>query len=205
MLILPAGKSPNQVLMQQPGYNLWMPQLYRHQLAQFTKVLLALVSHQLLPGYSLHIGSIRERATLVKFIQLAYQELFPEQPDFSHLAQTVKQYFSKETPLWWVESADVSVLPSSSSVNQPLACIWLGNAIDQVQGDRHTHVFLLYVVPEHRRQGIGSALMRHAEDWARARGDRQIGLQVFESNPPALNLYHQLGYQTQSLWMIKPL
>lgn len=139
----------------------------------------------------------------MKFLRLSYQELFPEQEDFSHLAATVKQYFSKETPLWWVESANAPV--SAPSLNQPVACLWLGNAIDQVRGDRHAHVFLLYVMPEHRRQGIGSALMRHAEDWARARGDRQIGLQVFQSNQPAVSLYHQLGFKTQSLWMVKPL
>jgi ribosomal protein S18 acetylase RimI-like enzyme len=169
------------------------------------------VSNQLLPGYQLRIGSGRERAALVKFLQLSYQELFPEQDDFSHLAQTVRQYFSRETPLWWVESADAAVSGGSSVVlpspplSQAVACIWVGNAIDQLQGDRHAHIFLLYVMPEHRRQGIGSALMRHVEDWARARGDRQIGLQVFQANQPAVNLYQQLGYQTQSLWMLKPL
>jgi len=52
-------------------------------------------------------------------------------------------------------------------------------------------------VPEHRRQGIGTALMRYVEDWQEL-GAIQIGLQVFQSNQPALNLYNQLGYQTQS-------
>jgi ribosomal protein S18 acetylase RimI-like enzyme len=145
----------------------------------------------------------------VKFLQLSYQELFPEQGDFSHLPETVRRYFSRETPLWWVESADATVNAGSPIVppplSQPVACLWMGNAIDQLQGDRHAHIFLLYVMPEHRRRGVGSALMRHAEDWARARGDRQIGLQVFQSNKPALNLYHRLGYQTQSLWMVKSL
>jgi ribosomal protein S18 acetylase RimI-like enzyme len=47
--------------------------------------------------------------------------------------------------------------------------------------------------------------MRYVENWAITRGDRQIGLQVFQSNTAAINLYHQLGYQTQSLWMVKPL
>ncbi len=159
--------------------------------------------YQLLPGYQLRIGSGQERVTLVKFLQLSYQELFPEQDNFSHLTETVKQYFSGSTPLWWVEPANDPV--SAPIPSQPIACLWLGNAIDQVRGDRHAHVFLLYVMPEHRRQGIGSALMRHAEDWARARGDRQIGLQVFQSNQPAYRLYHQLGYKTQSLWMVKPL
>ena len=81
----------------------------------------------------------------------------------------------------------------------------MGNSIDQVRGDRHAHIFLLYVVSEHRRRGVGKALMQYVENWAITRGDRQIGLQVFKSNQPALNLYNQLGYQTQSLWMVKSL
>ena len=176
------------------------------QLTRFLNFQWHALSNQLLAGYQLRTGSLRERATLVNFLQLSYHELFPEQKDFSHLQATVQQYFSSATPLWWVDVNPVSfdylqVLPPS----QPVACLWLGNAVDQLKGDRHSHIFLLYVMPEYRRQGIGSALMRYAEDWARARGDRQIGLQVFQSNQPALNLYQQLGYQTQSLWMVKSL
>lgn len=138
-------------------------------------------------------------------MQKSYQELFPEQ-DFSHLAQTVEQYFSKETPLWWVSPSDESIHPSSFIIHpSKVACLWVGNAIDQVKGIRHTHIFLLYVKPEHRRRGIGKALMQYVENWAISKGDRQIGLQVFQSNTPAINLYQQLGYQTQSLWMVKPL
>jgi ribosomal protein S18 acetylase RimI-like enzyme len=137
-----------------------------------------------------------------------YQELFPHQ-DFDHLARTVEQYFSTDTPLWWVEENSEEMGKwgdgGQSHTPCPIACLWVGNAIDQVQGDRHAHIFLLYVLPEHRRRGIGTALMHHVETWATQRGDRQIALQVFSSNQPALNLYQQLGYQTQSLWMIKPL
>jgi len=132
-------------------------------------------------------------------MDLTYQELFPQQQDFSHLAATVEGYFSQQTPLWWVQISCVQLAAVT------VGCLWLGNAVDQVRGDRHAHVFLLYILPEHRRQGLGSALMRHADDWAKARGDRQIGLQVFQSNQPALNLYQHLGYETQSLWMSKPL
>jgi ribosomal protein S18 acetylase RimI-like enzyme len=154
-------------------------------------------------------------------MQRSYQDIFP-QGDFSHLAQTVEQYFSSKTPLWWVEEVEEEdtemerrgdggtefsasprpLVPPSSS---PVACLWVGNAIDQIEGSRHAHIFLLYVVPEHRRRGIGTALMKYVENWATQRGDRQIGLQVFQSNQAALNLYDQLGYQTQSLWMVKSL
>jgi ribosomal protein S18 acetylase RimI-like enzyme len=189
-----------------------MIRLYRHPLERLSiKRLLLLVFSQILPGYQLRVGMKRERESLLQFLQRSYQELFPEQNDFSHLSVTVKQYFSRETPLWWVEPVvaavpeDATLVPRSPLVSEPIACLWMGNAIDQVEGNRYAHVFLLYVVPEYRRRGIGSALMRHAENWARTRGDRQIGLQVFQYNQPAITLYRQLGYQTQSLLMIKPL
>ncbi|NEP82785.1 MAG: GNAT family N-acetyltransferase, partial [Okeania sp. SIO3B3] len=111
---------------------------------------------------------------------------------------TVDRYLSTQTPIWWVEVID-------KPVTSPIGCLWLGNAIDQVEGDQVTHIFLLYVSPPHRRLGIGSALVTHAENWAKARGDRQIGLQVFVSNQPALNLYHKLGFQSESMLMVKSL
>lgn len=161
-------------------------------------------------GYWLCQGSNLDRALLLKFLRRTYAELQPE-GDFSHLSATVDQYFSADTPLWWVEQdapQQDAGLPSLWG-NQPrrtkVACLWLGNAVDQLRGDRHTHVFLLYVALDHRRQGIGTALMKQAEVWARARGDRKIGLQVFQRNQPALNLYQSLGYTPESLWMSKDL
>ncbi|BAZ86689.1 GNAT family N-acetyltransferase [Dolichospermum compactum] len=177
----------------------------------------------LLPGYSVRQGSTLDKALLVKFMQRTYQEQFPDQ-NFSHLAHTVEQYFCRNTPLWWVDAevreqgagggeqgAGGNNFPITNH-QSPVACLWVGNAIDQVSGDRHPHIFLLYVIPEYRRRGLGKALMNYIENWAKqnrnASGEQtyhQIGLQVFLSNTPALNLYHQLGYQEQSLWMIKSL
>ncbi len=126
-------------------------------------------------------------------MQKTYQELAPKQ-DFSHLALTVEQYLSRETPLWWVNDS-----------NSPVACLWAGNAIDQITGDRIAHIFLLYVAPEHRRRGIATALIGLVETWAIDKGLGEVTLQVFQANSSALNLYNRLGYQTQSLSMVKPL
>lgn len=153
-------------------------------------------SNPFVPGYVLRLGSSIDRALLVNFMQCTYEELYPDQ-SFAHLAQTVDRYLCTETPLWWVDDVQTP--------QYPVACVWVGTAIDQVRGDRHAHIFLLYVRPAHRRRGLGTALMRHVETWATQRGDRQLGLQVFATNPPAIALYHQLGYQTQSFWMVKPL
>ncbi|MBF2016161.1 MAG: GNAT family N-acetyltransferase [Rivularia sp. T60_A2020_040] len=163
------------------------------------------VVEKLLPDYTVRSGSTQDFALLVKFMQRTYQDMFPRQ-DFSHLSQTVEQYLSQNTPLWWVEYSPEKNQPVTDIFpSRPIACLWMGNAIDQITGLRHAHIFLLYVIPEHRRKGIGTALMHYAENWAKNRGDTQIALQVFQSNTPALNLYNQLGYQNQSLWMVKPL
>ncbi|MGF1672411.1 MAG: GNAT family N-acetyltransferase, partial [Rivularia sp. (in: cyanobacteria)] len=100
---------------------------------------------KLLPDYTVRSGSTLDLALLVKFMQRTYQDIFPQQ-DFTHLSQTVEQYLSPDTPLWWVEYSaplkPVSIFPS-----RPIACLWMGNAIDQITGLRHAHIFLLYVIP----------------------------------------------------------
>lgn len=156
---------------------------------------------QLPDGYSLRQGEARDRALLVKFLRHTYKELFPYQPHFVHLIKTVDDYFSRETPLWWIEITKAMVLDQVRS--DQVACLWMGNGIDQVSGDRYSHIFLLYVMPEYRRQGLGKALMNQAINYAQARGDRQIGLQVFTHNQQALKLYQNFGFQTQSLFMFK--
>jgi len=152
-----------------------------------------------------------------------YKELHPQRT-FDHLAQTIDAYFSAQTPLWWVE-----MLPQNDATAEPaeppetllnarthpglmgrtrpsyVGGLWMGTATDQVSGLRHAHIFLLYVQPEHRRKGLGRCLMGQAEAWATERGDRQISLQVFEHNTAALSLYQGLGYQPQSIALVKPL
>jgi ribosomal protein S18 acetylase RimI-like enzyme len=153
-------------------------------------------------AYHLRRGNTLDRALLLKLTRRTYSELHPN-ASLAHLAETIDQYFSARTPVWFVEFAPS---PSDRSPTPPLsaiACIWLGTAIDQVRGDRHANVFLLYVAPEHRRRGIASVLLHTAETWATERGDRQITLQVFEFNEPAIRLYEKQGYQVQSLVMQK--
>lgn len=162
-------------------------------------------------GYRLRVGSGLDRALLVKFMQRTYRELNPE-ADINHLAQTVDQHFSSETPLWWVQpvksvdssSSDSSIgLPHTHSRSAPVACLWMGQAINQITGYRQAYTFLLYVAPDVRRQGIGTALMHHGEQWAKQQGFHELGLQVFQTNQAALQLYRRLKYQPTSVWMTK--
>ncbi|MEO0373955.1 MAG: GNAT family N-acetyltransferase [Cyanobacteria bacterium P01_A01_bin.17] len=146
------------------------------------------------PGFQLRLGRSADQALLLTFMQKTYREAYP-QCQIEHLAETVSQYWSKDSPVWFVASVDAPAV----------ACLWLGRAIDQVTGEHYTHVLLLYVMPAYRRQGIGTALMRQAEAWAKERRDRKLGLQVFEASQPAQALYAHLGYTTHARTLIKSL
>jgi ribosomal protein S18 acetylase RimI-like enzyme len=56
-------------------------------------------------------------------------------------------------------------------------------------------IFHLHVAPEHRHQGIGRNLLRHAEDRLRLRGHARVLLGVDKSNRVARDLYEWLGYR----------
>ena len=47
----------------------------------------------------------------------------------------------------------------------------------------------------YRRQGIGTALMRHARQWAREQGLQMLLAEATTKNYPALCFYQKLGFQ----------
>jgi diamine N-acetyltransferase len=59
---------------------------------------------------------------------------------------------------------------------------------------RFAEVDMLVVRADHRRAGVGRALMQHAADWATAHGLREIQLNVWEFNRGAIAFYKELGY-----------
>lgn len=70
-----------------------------------------------------------------------------------------------------------------------------GFAILRVTGDE-AEILSLDVLPRARRQGVGSDILREALDTARARGAREVFLEVDKENAPALALYFKAGFVT---------
>jgi GNAT superfamily N-acetyltransferase len=66
-------------------------------------------------------------------------------------------------------------------------------------------VFAVYLRPEHRGQGFGSATMRALDLEADRLGMRSLALHVFSSNGVAVHLYQSSGYCTKSMNMVKSL
>jgi ribosomal protein S18 acetylase RimI-like enzyme len=61
-------------------------------------------------------------------------------------------------------------------------------------GIKGAYVNNLHVLPQLKRQGIGSALLKHGEDWARAHGYDSLFLFVFEDNQQARAFYRADGW-----------
>ncbi|MFC6835366.1 GNAT family N-acetyltransferase [Halomarina ordinaria] len=61
----------------------------------------------------------------------------------------------------------------------------------------------LYVDPDHRGAGIGTALLRAAEEALRADGADVVALDVMAGNEAAQRLYRELGYRPHRITMTK--
>jgi GNAT superfamily N-acetyltransferase len=60
----------------------------------------------------------------------------------------------------------------------------------------------LYVVPEHRGGGAGTALLRHLAQLAVARGCARFEWSCLDWNEPAIQFYRSLGARSQDEWVI---
>ena len=76
---------------------------------------------------------------------------------------------------------------------------------DDVTGVERVHVADLCVVQDARRRGVGSALMRAGEAWARERGLPVLSLDLWATNERARAFYETLGYSAESSCLFKRL
>jgi ribosomal protein S18 acetylase RimI-like enzyme len=97
-----------------------------------------------------------------------------------------------------------TVLIAEDEDGTPLGFISLKVSRD-VAGVERGHVADLAVAESARRRGVGRALMRAGEAWARERGFTALSLDVWSTNERALEFYGRLGYGAESLCLIKAL
>lgn len=56
----------------------------------------------------------------------------------------------------------------------------------------------LFVAPNHRTKGVGSALLKHAHAWAKAEGAFRVVLETAHTNKTAQSVYEGLGYELET-------
>ena len=72
-------------------------------------------------------------------------------------------------------------------------------------GRRHAHVSVVATTEEAEGAGVGRALMRHAEEWARQRGLGLLTLNMFAANARARRFYESAGFAVEMVKYVKPL
>jgi GNAT superfamily N-acetyltransferase len=76
---------------------------------------------------------------------------------------------------------------------------------DSISGEACGTIPLLAVSPETQGMGVGQILMKAAEVWAKDQGYRLLHLEVFANNSKARGFYQNLGFESETLHMIKTL
>ncbi|MCE0539561.1 GNAT family N-acetyltransferase [Kineosporia rhizophila] len=109
--------------------------------------------------------------------------------------------------------ADSATAPENLLARDPEALVLaldddtvVGSVIAGFDGWRY-HLYRLSVAPGHRRQGIATALLEHAENRFRALGATRSDAMVLDENVTAQSAWWARGYRVQEDWSrwIKPL
>ena len=68
---------------------------------------------------------------------------------------------------------------------------------------KHAYLGFMYVVPEHRGNGVNRRIVDDLEAWSVSQGVQQIRLEVYASNVPAIKAYEKAEYVPVLLEMQK--
>jgi ribosomal protein S18 acetylase RimI-like enzyme len=102
-------------------------------------------------------------------------------------------------------AADAAMFVAEDDSGNPLGFIHLTTADDYYSARETAHVADIVVAPKAAGQGVGSALIAYAEEWARAGGFAMLTLNVFTANRLARDLYRKLGFEEEWIRCIKRL
>lgn len=97
----------------------------------------------------------------------------------------------------------VAVLMAETPEGKAVGCVQVQVAMEFFSGAPEAYVAALMVGRAAEGHGVGRALMAAAEAWARERGLRRLSLEVFAGNARARAFYRKLGFQEDSLRLVR--
>jgi ribosomal protein S18 acetylase RimI-like enzyme len=83
--------------------------------------------------------------------------------------------------------------------------VWVAKDQNDFTGQLQASLLNQYVAEPYRSQGLGHRLLETAEEWARQQGLPRISLSIGACNTLGQRLYESLGYQVETLRMVKQL
>jgi len=93
--------------------------------------------------------------------------------------QRIRDQLDDPRHAWWVTKQDHALTGFAHALLEAPAC-----KLDK-----------LYVHPAHQRHGIGAAMVRTVEGWARRQQARSLWLQVNRGNAQAIRAYEKYGFR----------
>ncbi|WP_049620835.1 GNAT family N-acetyltransferase [Frateuria defendens] len=102
------------------------------------------------------------------------------------------------------QPANSFVFVAEDADGKPVGFIHLQKTQDYFNGHANCHIANLAVAAAHEGRGAGTALLAHAETWAREHRCALLTLAVFPGNERARALYEAAGYGTDLLRLAKP-
>jgi GNAT superfamily N-acetyltransferase len=133
-----------------------------------------------------------------------YAEMDPESfqvPNEDGLVEWFESFLEespKENELNLVGELDGEVVGSlEGRIEQPIETA--DRQMLRELGEPRLFVNAMGVDPAHWRSGVGTALMRAAEVWAKERGATRSGLDTYMDSPVSVPFYEKLGYRRHSI------
>ena len=90
-----------------------------------------------------------------------------------------------------------AVLVAEQPTRRVVGVILLESRRDYFTNESHGYVSILAVSSEAEGQGVGRALLKAAEDWARAKQFTKLTLAVFTDNIRAKEVYERQGWRAE--------
>jgi ribosomal protein S18 acetylase RimI-like enzyme len=90
--------------------------------------------------------------------------------------------------------------------NDKIIGIILGKIIDTLsiaKFKKRGYISNLYILPEHRRKGVAKRMVRELMRWFKVNNIKNLRLEVYSKNRPALNVYNELGFKEYATKMKK--
>jgi ribosomal protein S18 acetylase RimI-like enzyme len=132
----------------------------------------------------------------------AWESLSPEQRLAIPPALAARQ---GQTQLRQVLASPESALLIAQAGRWPVGYMLLAIAPDSSTEEPTSHLIDLWVHPQHRRRGVGTALLQLGERWSAARGLRKLKLWSGLHNQPVVFFAQKNGFDPAGLIGVKDL
>lgn len=104
--------------------------------------------------------------------------------------------YTREELRWYLSLPGADCAVAEACASSKGARTKVAGFVVTISRARHGHIITIDLLETHRRTGIGSALLQHAEEQMRKRGVKEVWLETATNNEAAIAFWKKHGYRT---------